>query len=221
MLHPQAITLLRQIVVGTQSPAAGFFANPRSPIARMLVKDSFVTENAAMVDPSDNAKILFKATSAGYAALPIEDETAVNTPAVHQPAGLTPTDGVVVTQVAERKRGGSTGPRGPRIPPAVAPHTSFRFAAIPEGAKHARTAGPGPGESYPFSKLLPPDDSGLDSFFVQPTEQQPNPFKLVRQATNSANKRNKDKGQVAQFKAVDMPSDPEYNTAGVRVFRIA
>lgn len=218
MLHPQAITLLRQIVVGTQSPAQCFFANPRSPIARMLVKDNFVTENSAMVDPADAAKIAFRATPAGYAALPIEDETAVNTP---NAAGLTPTDGVVVTQVAERKRGGSTGPRGPRIPPAVAPHTSFRFAAIPEGVKHSRTAGPGPGESYPFSKLLPPDDSGLDSFFVQPTEQQPSPFKLVRQATNSANKRNKDKGQSAQFKAVDMPSDPEYNIAGVRVFRVA
>lgn len=228
-LSPQCVPLLRDIVAATKSPQGFMFVNPKSPIARTLVSNGFVESNPATVDPTNADKIAFRATVAGYAELPIEEAAPnaqpIATPPAHSPAtplSGTPETTTMQTQTQPAPAAASRGgPRGPRIAPAVAPITGFRFASLPEAAKRGPGAGSGPGESYPFSKLGEPDESGVDSFFVHPTEQNPSPFKLVRQAVNSANKRHKDAGRAVSFKAVDMPADPEHQKPGVRVFRVA
>jgi hypothetical protein len=216
-MNDQLMNALRPIAEATHT--AGFmFANAKSPLVRALVKDGFIEGNAASVDPTDANRIAFRATVSGLALVP---DAAPASPAAHTPApapvgasgvpfpsvgnaGVTQVpEGVTVTQVPARKRGGV---RGPRTAPTI---VAVGRMALPEIVASKR--GGKRGEGYPFGSLEAPTAEGFASFFVAATAAMPNPEKTVRASVTSANKRYTDGRKFKLYPA----------EGGASVFRIA
>lgn len=190
------------------------YCNPKSPIIRALEKDGYILGSADQIDPLNPDKILFVATEVGRMTAGVAAPTA---PVVTAPAtAATPpvTEPATTPAPATAAVRATRGPRVVRPAPTIA-HTGKRLA-MPVST--GRTGRPPRDEVYPFSKLLPPNEEGQDSFFVHATAELPNPAKLLASTVGSANKRFKDKGHV--FKIVGVATDVEHNVAGARIVRV-
>lgn len=223
-LSPAMIAELQKFASATAIEPFYLFSNPASPMTRALEKDGLIEGNTTFVNPANNAQIAYKISATGIAALPpVAAATgtawAGSVGDVNPNTGLTETGDAPVTQHAPRKRGATAGvKRGPRQE-IIAHKAIARFATLPVGIK---TAGVGSGnhESYPFSKLAAPDETGFDSFFLPSQEDAGKHFKTVNSAVLSANKRHKLAGKPHTFTARAIENDPQFNANGIRVFRV-
>lgn len=188
------------------------FVNPKSPVMRALKGQGLIEINETYPDPNAPEKFAARATDAGKALIPSATNTPVD-PFAGQVATTAPTNGAAteeVTNTAAPKRKGA--PRGPRVVPVIQ-HAGGRMTLppAPVGGGRGRQKG---SESYPFSKLLPPDATGYDSFLVVATEAMPDPSKTMKMTVFSANKR---------YKLANAPNKYEIRPEndGVRVYRVA
>ena len=209
-LAPNIQSALTSIVADTA--AVGYtFVNPKSPVMRSLSGQGLIEINMNSPDPNSSEKFAARATDAGKATVPSATNGAAQAnPFAGQPAATAPVDDEVTNTAAPKRKAGA--PRGPRIVPVIQQAGGrMTLPPAPVGGGRGRALG---SESYPFSKLLPPDATGYDSFLVVATEAMPNPAKTMKMTVFSANKR---------FRLQDKPNKYEIRpeNTGVRVYRVA
>lgn len=203
-LSPQIHDTLKGLY--SAASTTGFvYGNPKHPHIRALVSGGMIAGNVADIDPTNSEKHAFSVTVAGAAELGL------------QPADATIEGAVPVTQVPEKGKGGR-GSRGPNVVPVIV--ASVAKMGLPTDFVKR---GGNRGETYGFGKLTAPEAGQegaimYDSFFVQATDEMPEPANTLRAAVTSANKRYGDKG--VKFKHFIMKLDPQTGLAGVRVFRV-
>lgn len=238
-VSPNLAPTLQTIVTATRSPMGYMYINPKSPVVSALAKQGFIEINDSMVDPMEPAKRAAKASTSGLGEFPASEpvpafaQPPVDTAAAFAPQpGFQPAaqpgawtgapvaqDGSTPATAVLAKAGRKRGPSGPRIAPQIV-HSAGPMG-LPVAAATKR--GGNTKEVYPFTGLAAPV-AGADgsvayhSFFIPATDVQPAPFKTVRSAVASANKRFEPKAM--KFQAFDVALDVEHNHPGVRVFRI-
>lgn len=214
MLAPNLLNTLGSIVADTSSAQGFSYANPASPVIRALAKQGLVEINDTVKMPNDVNKCAVRATEAGATEV---RGSAPPAPVFAPSASTTPAIAPSVPTASTRATG--KGSRGPRVQPVITYAEGARISVLPEASGRGRKAGT-QSETYGFSKLLPKDASGYDSFFVAATDEMPNPIKTLKPVVFSANKRYKERGLPNSFAVrPELMVDGE-TLAGARVFRV-
>jgi hypothetical protein len=219
MINSNQIDHLKRIHAA-YNPDGFSFQNPKQPMTAQLINTGHLLVDHGTVDPSNSAKVAMQLSESGMEHIEADSDSVSSTVAATVPQPSFPAAGVPtgVPQAATVKRAtGPRGPRGPRVVPVIRESEGFRFAELPTAEKRAREKGSRP-ETYKFSTLAAPDDSGYDSFFVEATDAMPNPGKTLTGTVISANKRFVDQGIV--FKLVPVESDLQFGVKGARILRV-
>lgn len=204
-------------------PQGFTYLNINSPMSKALVSQGHLEANANATDPADPRKVAVRLTEQGIAALggaapaasPFGSAVA-GAPVETAETGQEASQDEAVADAAKTK--GGKGSRGPRVVPVV--HASgHRIAALPPATPRGRGIGPR-AETYPFSTLGAPDQTGYDSFFVAATAEMPAPWRTLQGTVSSANKRFREKGDGREFQIRQVTQDEEFGIAGARIFRV-
>jgi len=201
---------LQKIVNGGASAPGYIFANPKSPIVRALERDGYVQSNASLKNPSDAQQVAYSATQKGLDEFPSQ-APAPQPEASQEAATAAPVAVEALPSKPDRK---------PSVAPIVhhTPGLRLNLALLPKDsvAQAAKAGHRGRTETYPFSSLAAPDETGQDSFFVAQTEAMPKPERVLASTVNRAHKKYPDR----KFQIVPMACDPEKQLPGARVFRV-
>jgi hypothetical protein len=234
MLNPNLLAALTPIYQATKSGSHGW-ASPKNPAVKALESQGYVVSDPKTVNPADGAHIAYRSTDKAVGEFPAEAPASgavagadgAQAPAASLPGNDADAPATATTEAASKPAGAKRGPR-PNTPAPRVEYSGFRMALPATVAAEVKR---GPRDKYGFAKLQAPvmGEDGVtpqyDSFFVAANSHLTNPAKQLGGNVNKANKKfgpgTPEGGtEGRQFKIMAVETDPEFNVAGARIFRV-